>query len=204
MTRQKTNSYTFILWLTGLLSAFGPFVTDFYLPALPELGEYFSASVSAVQLSLTFGMVGLGLGQLFIGPLSDRLGRKPPLVASLLLFLVSTAACLLTTDIRLFLAYRLLQGVAGAGGVVIARAIAIDLYEGDRLARYFSMLSVVQGLAPILAPVLGGLLLAFTDWRGIFASLLACGVFLLLMLLGFRESRRPAPGEGRPSLLAAF
>ena len=204
MTRQKTNSYTFILWLTGLLSAFGPFVTDFYLPALPELGEYFSASVSAVQLSLTFGMMGLGLGQLFIGPLSDRLGRKPPLVASLLLFLVSTAACLLTTDIRLFLAYRLLQGVAGAGGVVIARAIAIDLYEGDRLARYFSMLSVVQGLAPILAPVLGGLLLAFTDWRGIFAILLAFGVCLLLMLLGFRESRRPAPGEGRPSLLAAF
>lgn len=204
MARQKTNSASFILWLTGLLSAFGPFVTDFYLPALPELGEYFSASISTIQLSLTFGMIGLGAGQLFIGPLSDHFGRKRPLIASLLLFLVSTAACLFTSDIRLFLAYRLIQGMAGAGGVVIARAIAIDLYSGDRLARYFSMLSVVQGLAPILAPVLGGILMAVTDWRGIFAILLALGLLLLLMLAGFCESKRPSlPGE-HPSIISAF
>ena len=201
---QKTNSYTYILWLTGLLSAFGPFVTDFYLPALPELGAYFSTSASMTQLSLTCGMIGLGVGQLFVGPLSDRLGRKPLLVASLLLFLVSTVACVLTADIRFFLAYRLVQGLAGAGGVVIARAIATDLYEGDRLARYFSMLSVVQGLAPILAPVLGGLLLSFTDWRGIFVILLALGLFLLLMLLRFRESLRPAEGEVRPGVISVF
>lgn len=204
MTIQKTNSSTFILWLTGMLSAFGPFVTDFYLPALPELGTYFATSVSMTQLSLTFGMIGLGVGQLFIGPLSDRLGRKPLLVASLLLFLVATIACLLTTNIRLFLVYRLVQGLAGAGGVVIARAIATDLYSGDRLARYFSMLSVVQGLAPILAPVLGGLLLAVTDWRGIFSVLLGFGLFLLLMLLRFRETLSPTASDSRPGLLSVF
>ena len=204
MNNTRSNSYVYILWLTGLLSAFGPFITDFYLPALPALGTYFHAAPSLTQLSLTAGLVGLGLGQLFIGPLSDRLGRRRPLVASLLLFLITTFACILTSDIHLFLFYRLLQGIAGAGGVVIARAIATDLYDGNRLARYFAMLSVVQGLAPILAPVLGGLLLTVTDWRGIFIILLLLGIALFLLLLPFRETHHPLPVSSRSSFWSTF
>ena len=188
--KTKTNSRLYILILIGLLSAFGPFVTDFYLPALPALGEYFQTTASRVQMSLTFSMIGLAVGQLFIGPFSDRYGRKRPLLASLLLFILSTAACLLSPTIGWFLFFRLLQGIAGAGGVVISKAIAADLYEGKELAKFFSMLSAVQGLAPIFAPVLGGVLLGVTDWRGIFAILLAIGIVLCIMLLPFRESMK--------------
>lgn len=189
MKDKTVNSNLYILLLVGVVSAFGPFVTDFYLPALPALGSYFDTSASMVQLTLTVSMVGLAVGQLFIGPLSDRYGRKLPLIASLFLFIVSTIACLIATDISEFLLFRFIQGIAGAGGVVISKSIATDLYEGKRLARFFSMLSSVQGLAPICAPVLGGLLLTVTDWRGIFWTLLIIGGALLLATTNFHESQ---------------
>lgn len=189
MKEKTANSSLYILLLVGVVSAFGPFVTDFYLPALPALGSYFNTSVSMVQLTLTVSMVGLSVGQLFIGPLSDRYGRKLPLIASLVLFILSTVACLIATGIGEFLFFRFIQGIAGAGGVVISKSIAIDLYEGKRLARFFSMLSSVQGLAPICAPILGGLLLTVTNWRGIFWTLLFIGGALLLATTHFRESQ---------------
>lgn len=148
----KQNSSLYILILVGIVSAFGPFVTDFYLPALPALGSYFTTSASMVQLTPTVSMIGLAIGQLFIGPLSDRYGRKMPLVMSLILFIFSTVGCLGSTTIGQFLVFRFIQGVAGPGGVVISKSIATDLYEGKQLARFFSMLSSVQGLAPICAP----------------------------------------------------
>lgn len=190
MKEKTVNSNLYILLLVGGVSAFGPFVTDFYLPALPALGTYFDTSASMVQLTLTVSMVGLAIGQLFIGPLSDRYGRKLLLMASLFLFICSTIACLLSVSIGSFLLFRFLQGVAGAGGVVISKSIATDLYEGKRLARFFSMLSSVQGLAPICAPVLGGLLLLVTDWRGIFWVLLIIGGILWMATTHFRESLR--------------
>lgn len=186
--KKKQNSSLYILLLVGVVSAFGPFVTDFYLPAFPALGAYFNTSASMVQLTLTVSMVGLASGQLFIGPLSDCYGRKRPLVASLALFLFSTVGCLMATTVGQFLVFRFVQGIAGAGGVVISKSIATDLYEGKQLARFFSMLSSVQGLAPICAPVLGGVLLTVTDWRGIFWVLLFIGVALLAAVCGFRES----------------
>lgn len=190
MKEKTVNSNLYILLLVGGVSAFGPFVTDFYLPALPALGAYFDTSASMAQLTLTVSMVGLAIGQLFIGPLSDRYGRKLPLMASLFLFICSTIACLLSVSIGAFLLFRFVQGVAGAGGVVISKSIATDLYEGKRLARFFSMLSSVQGLAPICAPVLGGLLLMVTDWRGIFGTLLVIGGILWIATTHFRESLR--------------
>lgn len=197
----KQNSSLYILILVGIVSAFGPFVTDFYLPALPALGSYFTTSASMVQLTLTVSMIGLAIGQLFIGPLSDRYGRKMPLVVSLILFILSTVGCLGSTTIGQFLVFRFIQGVAGAGGVVISKSIATDLYKGKQLARFFSMLSSVQGLAPICAPVLGGLLLTVTDWRGIFRTLLVIGILLLLTTTRFRESlQTPVTG----GLSAAF
>lgn len=197
----KQNSSLYILILVGIVSAFGPFVTDFYLPALPALGSYFTTSASMVQLTLTVSMIGLAIGQLFIGPLSDRYGRKMPLIVSLILFILSTVGCLGSNTIGQFLVFRFIQGIAGAGGVVISKSIATDLYEGKQLARFFSMLSSVQGLAPICAPVLGGLLLTVTDWRGIFRTLLVIGILLLFTTTRFRESlQTPVTG----GLSAAF
>ena len=197
----KQNSSLYILLLVGVVSAFGPFVTDFYLPALPAMGNYFNTSASMVQLTLTVSMVGLAVGQLFIGPLSDRYGRKTPLLASLVLFIASTVGCLGAQTVGVFILFRFLQGVAGAGGVVISKSIATDLYTGRRLARFFSMLSSVQGLAPICAPVLGGVLLLVTDWRGIFYVLLAIGMGVLLFTIPFRESLPKGIGG---STLTAF
>lgn len=203
MTQKTRNSYLFVLILVGVLAAFGPFVTDFYLPALPELATYFDTTASVAQLSLTFSMIGLGVGQLFIGPLSDKYGRKRLLLVSLAFFLLSTLGCVLVSGVGAFLFFRLLQGLAGAGGVVISKSIATDLYDGRELARFFSTLSAVQGLAPICAPVLGGVLLEVTDWRGIFDVLLLLGVALVGMLCFFRESLPSEYRHGK-SLLSVF
>ena len=188
MMKRNLNSRTYILLVVGIVSAFGPFVTDFYLPALPVLAEYFDTTASMVQLSLTFSMVGLAVGQLIIGPLSDKYGRKRPLMASLAVFCLSTAGCLYAPDIRAFVFFRLLQGLAGAGGVVISKSIATDLYAGKELTRFFSMLSSVQGIAPVCAPVLGGILLEVTDWKGIFWILMGVAAALVAALCFFKES----------------
>ena len=186
--KETLNSKLYILVVIGIVSAFGPFVTDFYLPALPVLAGYFDTTASLVQLSLTFSMVGLAVGQLVIGPLSDKYGRKKTLMASLVLFCISTIGCLYASDIYVFIFFRLLQGLSGAGGVVISKSIATDLYEGRELTRFFSMLSSVQGIAPVCAPVLGGVLLEVTDWKGIFWILVLIGILLIMALAFFKES----------------
>lgn len=197
----KKNSSLFILLLVGFVSAFGPFVTDFYLPALPEVSKYFRTSATMVQLTLTVSLAGLAIGQLFIGPLSDRYGRKSPLIISLICFTIATIGCLYSNSINQLLVFRFIQGLTGAGGVVISRSIATDLYQGKQLARFFSVLSSVQGIAPIFAPVLGGLLLSVTDWKGIFGILFAIGIVLLIATAYFRESIKTV---GDVSLINVF
>lgn len=203
MNEKTRNSELYLLLMVGAISAFGPFVTDFYLPALPSLNEYFHTTASLVQLSLTFSMVGLAVGQLVIGPLSDKYGRKSPLLLSLVAFSVSTLGCLYAPDIYWFIFFRLIQGLAGAGGLVISKSIATDLYEGKELTRFFSMLSSVQGLAPICAPVLGGFLLEVTNWKGIFWILFVIGLALLVTLLFFKESL-PLAARREGSVWVAF
>jgi len=188
MSVRRQNSTLFLLVSMGMLSAFGPFVTDFYLPGLPILTDYFHTSTSMVQLSLTAGLLGLGAGQLFLGPLSDKYGRKMPLLWSLALFIISTVACLFAWDIHSFVLFRLFQGIAGSGGVVISKSVATDLYKGEKLTKFFSMLMVVNGLAPILAPVFGGLMMKITDWKGIFVLLLLLGIILFVLNLQLSES----------------
>ena len=188
------NSKTFLLVLLGLLSAFGPFVTDMYLPGLPSMTGYFDTTASLVQLGITTAMLGLAFGQVIIGPLSDKYGRKLPLMASLWLFILSTIACIFSWNIGAFIFFRFLQGIAGAGGIVISRSVATDCYSGKELAKAFAMISAVNGLAPILAPVGGGIMLKFTNWLGIFAFLLFIGIVLILLCLKLKES---LPAERR-------
>ncbi len=178
----------FLLVLLGMLTAFGPFVTDMYLPALPSMTSYFDTSVSMVQLGLTFSMVGLALGQLLIGPISDKFGRRRPLLASMVLFIVSTVACIFSPNVVFFTAMRFLQGIAGAGGIVISRSAATDEFAGRELMKMLAVIGAINGIAPIAAPVIGGVMLSVTDWRGIFFILLLLGILLLVGSAMFKES----------------
>ena len=185
---QKEKNKGFILMFLGVLSAFGPFVMDMYLPTLPAMTDYFSTTSSGVQLGLTAGMVGLAVGQLVFGPLSDRYGRRRPLLAAMALFLVSTLGCLFAADIAQFVAFRLAQGVAGAGGVVISRSVAADLYSGRALAAMLAVIGAVNGIATVAAPVGGGALAGLGGWHAVFWFLLGLGVAVLAACLCFRES----------------
>lgn len=189
--KAATNSRVFLLMAMGMMSAFGPFVTDFYLPGLPALAASFDTTTSWVQMSLTSSMIGLAGGQLLIGPASDRYGRRMPLILSMALFIVSTLACLFAWNIESFVFFRIFQGIAGAGGVVISKSVAADLYQGKALNDFFSLLMVINGLAPIVAPVLGGFIMRYTDWEGIFIILLTVGVILFAVSVRFRESLPP-------------
>ena len=184
----KRNSKLFLVLFLGTLSAFGPFVTDLYLPALPTMSSYFNSSTSTIQLTLTGSMVGLALGQLLIGPISDKYGRKNPLIISLIVYLISTIAIIILPNVYTMIVLRFIQGVSSAGAVVISRAISTDLYHGRELAAFFALLMAVNGLAPILSPILGSILLVLTDWRGIFVTLAMIGVILLTVSFKFNES----------------
>ena len=166
--------------ILGLLSGIGPLCTDFYLPALPEITQQLQATSTQTQLSLTAALIGLGLGQLFFGPLSDRIGRLKPLALSLLLFIFSSAMCALTRDINMLIVWRFLQGFAGAGGSVLSRSIARDKYQGTLLTQFFALLMTVNGIAPVLSPVLGGYVITAFDWRILFWTMAAIGGVLLL------------------------
>lgn len=190
----KDNSKLFILVLLGMLTAFGPFVTDMYLPSLPSMGEYFSTSSSMVQLGLTTSMIGLAVGQIFFGPLSDRYGRRIPLQVAMWLFIVSTIFCLFAQNIQQFVAFRLIQGIAGAGGIVIARSIATDKFSGKDLAKMLAIIGAINGIAPVVAPIIGGVFTEAIGWQGIFIILLVLGVLLLIGCMRFRES---LPAENR-------
>ena len=171
-----------------MLTAFGPFVTDMYLPSLPSMGEYFSTSSSMIQLGLTTSMIGLAVGQIFFGPLSDRYGRRLPLLSGMWLFIISTLLCLFSQTIEQFVAFRLLQGIAGAGGIVISRSVATDKYSGHELAKMLAVIGAINGVAPVAAPIMGGLLTDAIGWKGIFWVLFVLGMVLLACCMRFRES----------------
>ena len=184
----KENSQLFILVFLGVLTAFGPFVTDMYLPTLPAMTEYFGTTSSQVQLGLTASMIGLAVGQLFFGPLSDKYGRRLPLIIAMLLFLLATIGCLISSTIMQFVGWRVVQGVAGAGGIVISRSIAADKYSGRELAKMLGIIGAINGVAPIAAPIAGGGMAESLGWQGIFWTLFCLGIILLLGSFHFKES----------------
>lgn len=170
--------WTLVLILGGL-AAFGPLSLDMYLPALPRIAADLGSTATAVQLSLTACLAGLAIGQLVAGPLSDSLGRRLPLLAGVLGYVVTSVLCALAPSVTALVAFRLLQGVFGSAGLVVGRAIVRDLYSNEEAARFFSLLMLVFGLAPILAPVLGGQLLLIGDWRLLFGVLAGMGMVAL-------------------------
>jgi len=175
-----------LIVVLGSVNAIGPLSIDMYLPAFPEIARALDTSASAVQLTLTACVAGLALGQLLFGPLSDRLGRRVPLIAAMAIYAVASLLCASASSVGVLIGLRFVQGLAGAGGIVIARAVVRDLRSGAAASRLFSSLMLVTGLGPILAPVVGGQLLALTSWQGIFvlltvlSGLLAALVFVAL------------------------
>jgi len=178
-TTMTPRRLTLILIL-GSLAALGPLSIDMYLPAFPDMSRSFDASASLIQLSLTACMLGMALGQLIVGPLSDVRGRKRPLMFALLAYLLASLACAMAPTIEVLIALRFIQGAAGASGIVISRAIVRDLFDGPELTRFFAALSLVNGTAPILAPVIGGQLLRFGDWHFVFYLLAILSTMMLL------------------------
>lgn len=167
----RQNSRRFLLLFLGVLSAFGPFIMDMYLPTLPAMADFFHTSSSMVQLGLTTSMIGLAAGQLIFGPLSDKYGRRPPLLLAMILFLLATVGCIFSHTISQFVTSRFLQGIAGAGGVVISRSIATDEYSGQQLAGMLAVIGGINGIATVIAPIGGGILAQITSWQGIFICL---------------------------------
>ncbi len=183
--RRATNLPVTLLWVLGALSAFGPLSTDMYLPGLPSVAHDIGASPSLVQLTLSVSLIGLAAGQLLAGPISDAIGRRRPLLIGLIAYVISSIGCAASPSIGPLLTMRLVQGLAGACGIVIARAVVRDRAQGVAAARAYATLMLVGGLGPIVAPIAGGLLLHVTDWRGIFVVLAAIGGLLLAASVAF-------------------
>jgi DHA1 family bicyclomycin/chloramphenicol resistance-like MFS transporter len=181
----------------GAFVALGPLTIDMYLPALPTITDELGTTSSAVQLTLTGTLVGLALGQLVLGPLSDRFGRRRPLLAGTALHVLASLLVLLAPSVAVLGGLRVLQGVGAAAGAVIAIAVVRDLFDGRAAATMLSRLFLVLGVAPVLAPTIGGELLRFTSWRGVFALLAVYGV--LLVVMGFFAVRETLPPERRSS-----
>lgn len=184
----KANSKLFLVLLLGVLSAFGQFVVDLYLPSLPQLASFFETSASMTQLTLTTAMIGLAVGQLLLGPLSDKFGRKIPLIISLVIYIISTVLIVYAPNIESMIVLRVIQGLSSAGSVVISRAVATDLYRGREMTRFFGLLMTINGIAPIISPILGSLLLEYISWKGVFVFLALIGVIVLLFCFRLKES----------------
>ncbi|MFE2375963.1 multidrug effflux MFS transporter [Streptomyces sp. NPDC059398] len=166
----------------GGLTALPALSMDMYLPALPEVTDALHSPAATVQLTLTACLIGMALGQLVVGPMSDKWGRRRPLLIGMAVYVAATAVCAFAPSVELLIGFRLLQGLAGAAGIVIARAVVRDLYDGMEMARFFSTLMLISGVAPIVAPLIGGQILQITDWRGVFVLLTVVGTLLTLVV----------------------
>ncbi|MFJ9379996.1 multidrug effflux MFS transporter [Streptomyces sp. NPDC101455] len=180
--RETRRAGLLVILVLGGLTATPPLSMDMYLPALPAVTRSLHAPAATVQLTLTACLAGMALGQLVVGPMSDKWGRRRPLLTGLAVYVVATALCAIAPNVESLVAFRLLQGLAGAAGIVIARAVVRDLYDGVAMARFFSTLMLVSGVAPIVAPLVGGQILRVTDWRGVFVILTFVGTALAVLV----------------------
>lgn len=203
MDRKTLNqAFFFKILVLGALSGIGPLTIDMYLPTLPEISRHFAVPLSTVELSLAAYFLGLALGQLLYGPFIDRFGRKQPLYFGLALYFVSSLACLFAPSVTVLILARFTQAIGGCASVVVPRTIVRDLFEEREAARVFSLLMLVTGLAPILAPLLGGYLSLAFGWRAIFLCLvIASALCIGATYLVLPETKKPA---GNPARQPAF
>lgn len=187
----KVN-YPFLVFFLVTVSALGSFVNDMYTPALPAMCRFFGCQVSVAQLGLTMGMVGLGLGQILLGPISDRYGRKPVLIGSVILFIVAAVASIFSPNIHIFNISRLFQGLGASGGYFLARTIPADLYSGRALAKLMAITGAINGVAPASAPVIGGVTADAWGWKGVFLVLAAFALVILAISPLVKESLPPS------------
>ena len=173
MLRPGTFALTALL---AALSAIGPLTTDMYLPSLPDIARQLHASTAQVQFTISAYLIGFAVGQIFYGPVSDRHGRKPVLMAAMALYCVASLVCALSTSIEMLIVARTFQALGGSGGIVLTRAIVRDIYSGARAGRELSLIGSVMALAPVLAPIAGGLLQTGFGWRAVFFALVAAGL----------------------------
>lgn len=198
------SSRLWMAFILGCLAGMAPLCTDLYLPALPQMTTNLNTSASLVQLSLTATLIGIALGQIFVGPNSDIYGRKKPLILSLAIFIITSFLCSFATSIGALILFRFIQGLAGSGGIVLSRAIACDLYTGKELTKLFSLLMLINGIAPILAPVIGGQILALSNWKGIFFTLGVFSIFLILAVVWGLKETLPEERRKEGSLKMTF
>ncbi|MBS4179560.1 Bcr/CflA family multidrug efflux MFS transporter [Lederbergia citrea] len=182
MNRLLENNRLKLALLLGMLAAMGPLTIDMYLPSFPTIASNYGTNASLVQFSLTACLLGLGVGQLIIGPMSDVRGRRKPLIIFLFLYFAASIACAFAPSIYVFIGARFMQGFTAAAGIVISRAVVRDMYSGRELTKFFALLMLINNLAPILAPVVGGGILRFTKWSGVFIVLASIGILLVILV----------------------
>lgn len=195
--------YWFFVTFMVFIGALGSFVNDMFTPALPAMCRFFHTSIPTAQMGLTMGMVGLALGQLFFGPLSDRIGRKPVLIGTLSVFVVAAVVSVFSPTIEFFVWCRLFQGIGASGGYMLARTMPTDLYSGRQLAKLMALIGAINGIAPASAPILGGVTADAWGWRGIFVVLSAFAVIILVLTIWVKETL-PADKRRQGSYWSTF
>ncbi|NRP72757.1 Bicyclomycin resistance protein [Ensifer psoraleae] len=199
-----TTSFLRTAIILGLLSAIGPFAIDMYLPALPSIGKDLGAENHVVQLSLLSFFISFALFQLVYGPLSDIWGRKAPLYLGIGLFAVASIGCAVASDIETLIAFRFLQGIGGAAGMVIPRAVVRDMHTGVQAARLMSLLMLVFSISPILAPLTGSAVIEFYGWRGVFYAVMIAAIIGLILLSTQLEETRPKEHRSDSTVASAM
>lgn len=201
---QQARPVAGLIVILGALTAFGPLSIDMYLPGLPAIARDLGAEPALVQLTLSLFFIGLAFGQALYGPLSDRYGRRRPLLIGCAIYVAASVACALAPSAPALIAARLVQAIGGSAGMVIARSVVRDYFDANESARVFSLLMLVMGLAPITAPLIGGQLLAFVSWRAIFWVLVGFGLLCLLAVVLFLPESLPAERRSGAGIGAAL
>src|SRR5690242_8773485 len=201
MLRPGTFARTALL---AALSAIGPLTTDLYRPSLPDIAQQLDASTAQVQFTISSYLLGFAAGQILYGPISDRHGRKPVLLAAIALYCVASVACALSSSIEMLIIARAFQALGGSGGIVLTRAIVRDIYSGARAGRELSVIASVMAVAPVLAPVAGGLVQTVFGWHAVFVVLAIAGIagaFIVWLMLPETLNMRAAHPVSLSSML---